>query len=241
MTSTLESLAISPYTLYTTSITSFIISRVIIYNVKKYGPLPFAPTVIKYNSYAYSIFSLCLCMGITASIWDEMSITSDPSIRGLICSSTSSKFDRKLRYIFHVSKLYEYVDIFNVLAAGGLVNAHFAIHHFTTMYLTYARVLRYSAGWKIFAVLNTMHHAIMYAYFGGSAVFSDILPWTGMLQLVAGILGEIYLVKFVWSGEEQCGSIDSLWANGLALGLLSTYLVLFTGDLRARGEKEKSE
>jgi hypothetical protein len=36
-----------------------------------------------------------------------------------------------LRYIFHASKIYEYADIFNVLAAGGVVNVHFGIHHFT--------------------------------------------------------------------------------------------------------------
>src|ERR1700753_815731 len=107
------------------------------------------------------------------------------------------------------------------------------------MYLTYARVLLYPAGWKFFAGLNTMHHAFMYAYFGGAAIFSGILPWTGALQLVIGILVELYLFKDIWSGERNCGSRESLWANGLALGLLSTYLVLFTGDLRARGEKGK--
>jgi len=86
-----------------------------------------------------------------------------------------------------------------------------------------------------------MHHAIMYAYFGGAAIFSDILPWTGMLQLIAGIAGELYVIMYVWSGSEDCGSMDSLWANVLALGLLLTYLVLFTGDLRAREEKKKIE
>lgn len=106
-----------------------------------------------------------------------------------------------------------------------------------TMYLTYARVLLLPRGWKIFAGLNTMHHAIMYAYFGGAVIFSDILPWTGMLQLVAGILGELYVIRDVWNGGMECGSVDSLWANWAALGLLSTYLVLFSGDLRARGEK----
>lgn len=69
-------------------------------------------------------------MGITASIWDEISSASS-SIRTVICSTPSSELDQKLRYVFHASKLYEYVDIFNVLAAGGVVNAHFAIHHFT--------------------------------------------------------------------------------------------------------------
>jgi hypothetical protein len=109
------------------------------------------------------------------------------------------------------------------------------------MYLTYSRVLLYPTGWKIFAGLNTMHHAFMYAYFGGVAIFSDILPWTGTLQLVAGILGELYVIRDVWKGGRDCGSMDSLWANGLLLGLLSTYFVLFMGDLRARGDKGKEK
>lgn len=131
MPSKLENLIASPKTLYTTSIISFIIARAIIYHVKKNGPITFAPTVIKYNSYAYSIFSLLLCIGIAASISDEIPSTLAPSIRSLICRHPSTNFDRQLRFIFHASKLYEYVDIFNVLAAGGVVNAHFAIHHFT--------------------------------------------------------------------------------------------------------------
>jgi len=131
MSSALESIVASPYTLYATSIVSFIVARTIIYYVKKNGPIAFAPTIIKYNSYAYSFFSLLLCSGITASIWDEISSTLNPSIRTLVCSYPSSDFDRTLRFIFHTSKLYEYVDIFNVLAGGGVVNAHFAIHHFT--------------------------------------------------------------------------------------------------------------
>jgi hypothetical protein len=138
MSLTLERTLASPYTLYITSISSFLIARGIISHVKKNGPISFAPTVIKYNSNIYSVFSLFLCMGITASIWDEVSLASSPLIRTLICSPSSSDFDRKLRYIFHASKMYENVDIFNVLAAGGVVNAHFAIHHFTVSVLNYS-------------------------------------------------------------------------------------------------------
>jgi hypothetical protein len=143
MSSTLESILISPYTLYTTSIFSFITARSIISRVKKNGPVSIAPALIKYNSNIYSFFSLFLFMGIAASIRAELLTASNPSIRTLFCSSTSSEFDKKLRYTFHASKLYEYVDIFNVLAAGGVVNAHFAIHHFSVSFLLF-RVFRLS-------------------------------------------------------------------------------------------------
>ena len=82
-----------------------------------------------------------------------------------------------------------------------------------------------------------MHHAFMYAYFGGVAIFSEILPLTGCLQLAVGILGELFVI---WSG---CAGEEVLWANGLAMFLLATYTVLFSGDLRERGKKgrEKEE
>lgn len=74
----------------------------------------------------------------------------------------------------------------------------------------------------------------MYAYFGGAQIFSDILPVTGVLQLAVGILGELYVV---WAG---CAGEGSAWASVLATGLLGTYAVLFSGDLRGRG-KAKGE
>jgi hypothetical protein len=71
----------------------------------------------------------------------------------------------------------------------------------------------------------------MYAYFGGMTVFSDVLPWTGNLQLVVGLTGESFLV---WGG---CGEKEGLWASGVAIGLLGTCAVLFAGDLMERGKK----
>ena len=60
---------------------------------------------------------------------------------------------------------------------------------------------------------------------------------TGCLQLAVGILGELFVI---WSG---CAGEEALWANRLAVFLLSTYAVLFSGDLRERGKKggEKKE
>lgn len=104
-----------------------------------------------------------------------------------------------------------------------------------TPYLTYARTIHHPAGWKIFAFLNTLHHAFMYAYFGGAAIFSDILPWTGTLQLAVGIAVEVYVI---WMG---CAGEGSLWANLLAVGLLGGYAVLFSGDLRERSKEKGAE
>ncbi|OBT92629.1 hypothetical protein VE01_09811 [Pseudogymnoascus verrucosus] len=64
-------------------------------------------------------------------------------------------------WFYHASKFYEYVDILNVLASGGEIDLHFGVHHLTTMYMTYARVLHHSEGWCVFAALNTAHHVLI--------------------------------------------------------------------------------
>jgi len=74
----------------------------------------------------------------------------------------------------------------------------------------------------------------MYAYFGGASIFDDVLPVTGCLQLGIGILNEMYII---W---KHCTPGDALWAHILALVLLSTYAVLFSGDLRERARNKKS-
>ncbi|KAH8816086.1 hypothetical protein F5884DRAFT_207998 [Xylogone sp. PMI_703] len=222
----------SPYLLYTTTLSSFILALIIKHAVAKHGPLSHAGTLTKYNSRIYSIASLLLCSAIGHSLWYDLSSAPNPSLESIICFVPQSAYDLNLRYLFHASKIYEYIDIFNVLASGGVISTHFGIHHFTTPYLTYTRVLSNSAGWKIFAFLNTFHHALMYAYFGGAAVFSDILPFTGGLQLGVGILGEVYII---WTRCTPPG--QSVWANVLTVGLLSLYAVLFSGDLRKRERK----
>jgi hypothetical protein len=129
---TLTALLSSPHLLYSTSITSSIIAHLIIHHVRKKGPVPLASRLTKYNSIFYSIASLMLCLAITHSLWLDIS-QHGVSLKPLICSHSTSDNDLTLRYIYHASKFYEYIDIFNVLAAGGAVNAHFGFHHFTVL------------------------------------------------------------------------------------------------------------
>lgn len=218
----------SPITLYTTSITSVLISRSIISYVKNRGPIVFFRHVIKWNSIFYSIFSSLLFLAVLQSITHDFSQSIATPTLDLICSSPISSLDSDLKLVYYASKIYEYIDIFNVLAVGGVVNRHFWFHHFTTPYLTYSRVLLQSRGWKLIALLNTLHHAFMYAYFGGVTEFSGLLPWTGYAQLFAAITGEVWII---WGG---CGEEGGLWANWLALAVIGTYSVLFWGDIRQR-------
>lgn len=135
MSSSVTQILSSPYLLYSTSITSFTIARLLIRHIRKQGRISFAGILTKYNSIFYSLASFLLCLAIAYSIWIDISNIPDLFPGSIICSHSPSNYDLTLRYIYHASKFYEYVDIFNVLASGGVVNAHFGFHHFTVPYL----------------------------------------------------------------------------------------------------------
>ncbi|KAH8678853.1 hypothetical protein BGZ60DRAFT_402004 [Tricladium varicosporioides] len=98
--------------------------------VEIHGSNPAFPKTTKFNSIVYSFFSLVLCLALLYSILIPM--TSEKSTWGtLICYLPTMKLDHALAKVFHYSKLYEYVDIINVLASGGSVNTHFWFHHLT--------------------------------------------------------------------------------------------------------------
>jgi hypothetical protein len=102
--------------------------------------------------------------------------------------------------------------------------------------------LKYPTGWKIFGALNTFHHALMYAYFSrGISSFSGILPWTGYLQLFAGMIGEAVVINDIKAGGRECGDEEGIWASYLGLGIYCAYAVLFLGDVWNRGKKGKKD
>ncbi|KAL5344374.1 hypothetical protein ACLOAV_010634 [Pseudogymnoascus australis] len=181
-----------------------------------YGPIPGARTLITINSWFYALVSL-----------------------GLLLIILYPSHDLLARRLYHASKFYEYVDILNVLASGGEIDLHFGVHHLTTMYLTYARVLHHSEGWRVFAALNTAHHVLMYSFFGGGTWVRPALPWTGAVQLMVGIATD------VWVARGKLASGEEVWPNFVGGGILTTYFVLFLRDLelrrRERREKRKED
>lgn len=174
--------------------------------VSRHGPISYVRTFTRVNSWLYSAASLALTV-LILSPQDELA-----------------------RCLFHASKFYEYVDVLLVRASGAEIDLHFAVHHLTTPWLTFVRVVRHGdGGWRPFAALNAFHHVLMYAYFGGADIFRPALPVTGTAQLIAGLAAETWLIrtKFL-SGE------GLVWPNAFGLGLLSAYLVLHVRDLRIK-------
>jgi hypothetical protein len=141
-----------------------------------------------------------------------------------------------LAYIYHLSKFYEYIDVLNLKAAGIEIGRHMLFHHLTTPYLTYYRVLN-SPDWQLFAFLNCVHHFWMYAYFGGVSFFRPILPFTGWLQLGAGIALDVYLCI---TGDRN--TPENL-GRCISIALLTRYAMLFYEELKGsdarKAEKAK--
>lgn len=181
--------------------------------VSVHGPIRGARTVTTFNSWFYAVVSFIMFLLVLSPSHDALA-----------------------RRLYHYSKFYEYVDILNVLASGGAIDLHFGVHHLTTMYYTYSRVLQHSEGWRVFAALNCAHHALMYPFFGGATWTRPILPWTGAVQLVVGIGMEVLVVQGKWERDMD----EVVWPNYMGGGILSVYFVLFLRDLELRRrEREK--
>lgn len=190
------------------SLTWFLLHRY----VEACGPLKEASGVTKINSQLYSVASLVLII--------------------LVLSPDHETLARQL---FHASKFYEYIDIFNVRSSGGTIDLHFGFHHLTTPYVTFLRVVHNSEGWKYFAACNAFHHVLMYAYFGGIQLPRPVLPWTGAMQLVVGIVVEGLIVK-----RKMARGGELMWPNVVCACILSVYLVLSTRELSLREAKSKT-
>lgn len=236
----------------------------------QHGPIRHAAWVIQWNSRLYSIASALMLLLIIQFILRDHKLHDDniaesPALKRLYSVPQDSRNNASMTVqvplaplVYHLSKLYEYTDILLVLSNHGPnyrlfsqqpIDLHFGFHHLTTPYLTLFRMIRSSeTGWEVFAALNCAHHVIMYAFFGGGVncvglrpeVLRRVLPWTGALQLVAGIAME------VWPLIENRGKINAqghkkdLEGHWVALGLLSCYLVLYTRDMRMRAKDSTS-
>lgn len=118
------------------------------------------------------------------------------------------------------------------------MDLHFGVHHTTTVWLTFVRVLTEEReGWKWFAAANAGHHALMYAYFGGwnGDAVRRILLVTGQVQLVVGMAADAVAGWGRWQTGEE------VWRMGFSMGLLGVYMVLSLREMKARErEREKA-
>lgn len=225
-------------------VTSFLILRSYTRLPTSYPLASIFKAIITWNSRLYALFCLVYIFALLSAT--------------LLSKSTAlatQDVDEVLRVIYHLTKLYEYIDVPNVLLTASTptfqpIDLHFFIHHLTTPYLTYVRVLPSdpgSKGWKVFAGLNKGHHALMYAYFGGLWGRTNdwgrrLLQITGIVQLIGGISADLLVLwmrnylRFDW---DEGGIGGENWRNGVSIGILSTYLVLSIRDMRTNNAERR--
>ncbi|KEF56888.1 uncharacterized protein A1O9_07078 [Exophiala aquamarina CBS 119918] len=205
--------------------------------VQRNGAFPLARTTTTLNSRLYAVFSLALACLI---LNDKLHFK--PLEARMPTSLTLATCD--LAYIYHISKVYEYIDVFNLVAAGKVIGPHMAFHHLTMPFLTHFRVLNVSgpdSDWQVFAALNCFHHFWMYAYFGGVGAFRSILPLTGWLQLGAGIAVDVLWLTRRGERRDEAGDGDAPEARNrvICVLLLTRYAMLFYEELRSGSQQKE--
>ncbi|KAK5294530.1 hypothetical protein LTR99_009336 [Exophiala xenobiotica] len=126
-----------------TSIPFLVLWRILRGYVERHGPFSLAKSITRFNSQIYSLCSLGLALLILNDVF--------------YFEQHENIESSNLAYIYHLSKFYEYIDVFNLVANGQSIGSHMAFHHITTPFLTYFRVLN-ASGWQLFAFLNCLHH-----------------------------------------------------------------------------------
>lgn len=228
--------------------------------ITKNGPQPIAAAVASVNNQVYALFSASLSYLLIQSYITSQSIipgqettVSLPFNFSIPYLNQSTFTVSNLALIYHYSKIYEYIDVFLLLAQGKVVGEHVAFHHLSAPYLTYFRVLNCSGeDWRVFALANTVHHTVVYSYFGGLGYgwLRSIKACTGWAQLVLGIGADAWWMYKTKIGHEL-GAVESptkqegeTTNRAIALLLLLRYAMLRWAEAnvgRAGMSKEQRE
>lgn len=127
-----------------------------------------------------------------------------------------------LWYLFYLSKLWEFSDIYLVILNKTPVRSHFRWHHQTTpsvVLLSLRGDVAYE--WATIAS-NTLLHTFMYPHFAGFWNVHSILVILGAFQLIVGLGFSLYALAI------GCGG--SLFAQLYGLVLYITYTVGYLNE-----------
>ncbi|CAF3528428.1 unnamed protein product [Rotaria socialis] len=127
-----------------------------------------------------------------------------------------------LWYIFYLSKLWEFLDIYLVILNKTPVLMHFRWHHQTTPSVVLAGLLGdVSYEWPTL-VCNSLLHTFMYPHFAGVWNVHRILLVLGASQLLAGLGFSIYALIV------GCGG--SFYAQIWGLSMCITYTIGYLNE-----------
>ena len=118
--------------LLVSSLIFFVIAQSIHRYVSSHGPIPKSPTALKLVDCFYAIFSFLMMAAILAEATNQIPFKDrwPPFAKGEPPEQNKVTFS-VVGYVYHLSKTWEYIDVFLLIAVGGRVGTHMAVHHLT--------------------------------------------------------------------------------------------------------------
>ncbi|CAF3251599.1 unnamed protein product [Rotaria sp. Silwood2] len=153
----------------------------------------------RYNNLLIGIFSALIFVLINTIAYRDGRFV---SLDRLICHRPTPKGAYALLwYIFYLSKLWEFIDIYLVILNKTPVLMHFRWHHQTTPSVVLAGLLGdVSYEWPTI-VSNSLLHTFMYPHFADVWNVSKILLVLGASQLIIGLGCSVYGLLVGCSGS----------------------------------------
>jgi hypothetical protein len=138
-----------------------------------------------------------------------------------------------LWYIFYLSKLWEFLDIYLVILNKTPVLTHFRWHHQTTPSVVLGGLLGdVSYEWPTI-VSNTLLHTFMYPHFAGLWNVYPILVVLGAWQLVVGLGSSVYALVAGCDGAFYAQAWGLLMYITYAIGYLNEHFHLVDRLIRS--------
>jgi len=192
-----------------------------------------------------TLLSLCMFLGSASGAFSKLMLQG--LLDGLLCEKDAQPMKGTLfywSYIFYLSKFYEFVDTFILVARKKPLIFLHVYHHFIMPFVCWAGLhgnwcmaLWLSAFW------NSFVHTIMYSYYTASCLGYSFWwkKYLTMIQIAQFIMGVVYTTSFFWFYLKDLafhiswpfisytpGCVGELWAILFMYGVNCSFLVLFT-------------
>lgn len=174
----------------------------------------------RYNNLMIGVFSGIVFILVNVLAYRDNRFT---SLDRLVCHRPTPKGTYALLwYIFYLSKLWEFLDVYLVILNKTPVLMHFRWHHQTTPSVVLAGLLGdISYEWPTL-VSNSLLHTFMYPHFAGVWNVHRILLILGAWQLIIGLGISIYGLLL------GCGG--SIYAQIWGLLMYITYAIGYLNE-----------
>jgi len=193
------------------------------------------------------VHNAILCFGsfvmVTAMVTQLIGIYQRGGVESLFCDANQIQLQGDLYfwyYVFFLSKFYEFLDTFVLIARRKPVSFLHCFHHFITAFLCWVGLVNALSIQWITIVLNGSVHVFMYYYYlaqtlGGDVWWKKHLTTGQISQFVLDILGSLLWVYWKFENGSNCsGTNGSLIFMDMVVG---SFLILFINFYRQTYKK----